>query len=94
MATEGVSRRWRCPKCSAYLDQFQTAGAAARADRAAGRRWIRGQIAMSLVLVAIGVGLTIVTSPWSSQGGGPWIVALGPIVVGMGQLFRILVHYA
>ena len=55
---------------------------------------MRGQIAISLALVLIGAGITIATSPWSGSGTGTWFIALGPIIIGGGQLFRILIHYA
>jgi hypothetical protein len=85
------NERWRCRGCGAYLDQFQTAVAAARADRKAVRRAMRGQIVIALVLILVGLGITIATSPWASHSAGTWFVAFGPIAVGGAHLFRILV---
>ena len=94
MAMEDTTKRWKCTACAAYADQFQTAADAARAERAAGRRGMHGQIAISLVLLLAGLGITFATAPWSSGGTGLWVIAFGPIIVGGGQLFRILVHHA
>ena len=85
--------RWKCTKCGAYLDQFQTAADAARAEKLAGKKSMRGQIAISLALIALGLGITLGTAPWSSSGSSTWFISVGPIIVGVGQLFRIYIHY-
>lgn len=92
MAAEEPSKRWRCTACGTYLDSVQTAGAAAKLDRAAYWRTMRGQIAISLVLLVAGLGITLATAPWSSDSSTTWFIAFGPIVVGGGQLLRIVVH--
>jgi len=91
---EDATKRWRCTGCGTYLDEVQSAGAAARAERKAGLRAMRGQIVISLILIVAGLGITLATAPWSSGSTGTWFICVGPIVVGGGQLFRILVHYA
>jgi hypothetical protein len=53
---------------------------------------MRGQIAISLVLLLAGLAITLATAPWSSSSSGTWFIAFGPVVLGGGQLFRIFLH--
>jgi uncharacterized membrane protein len=48
-----------------------------------------GEVALGLILIVIGIVITAVTySHASSEGGGRYILAFGPIIVGVIKLFR------
>ena len=47
-----------------------------------------GDIALGLVLIVVGILITAVTYGSASTSGGTYIVAYGPIIVGVIKLFR------
>jgi hypothetical protein len=51
-------------------------------------------VALGLILIVIGILITIVTYDSASKSGGTYIVAFGPIIVGVIKLFRGLARGA
>lgn len=47
-----------------------------------------GDIVLGLILIIVGIGITMVTHDHASRQGGTYIVAFGPIIVGVLRLFR------
>src|SRR5262249_25675490 len=58
---------------------------AARAER---RSRANGDIIFGIILLVIGIAITAVTYDSASQSGGTYVVAYGPIVVGVIKLIR------
>lgn len=52
------------------------------------RKSLNGNIIYGLILIAIGVIITAVTYDSASREGGTYIVAYGPIIVGVIRLFK------
>ena len=48
----------------------------------------RGNIVFGLLLVIIGIAITSITYSSVSQSGGTYIVAYGPIIVGVIRIFK------
>lgn len=47
-----------------------------------------GEIIFGIILLVIGIAITVVTHDHASRQGGTYVVAYGPIVVGVIKLFR------
>ncbi|MBL0220147.1 MAG: hypothetical protein IPQ07_40545 [Myxococcales bacterium] len=60
------------------FDQYQ--------DRRSGG--INGDIILGIILIVVGIAITAITHDHASQKGGTYVVAFGPIVVGVIRLFR------
>ena len=58
------------------------------AERAQKRSRANGDIIFGIILLVIGIGITAATYGSASQQGGTYIVAYGPIVVGVIKLIR------
>jgi len=58
------------------------------AERAQKRSRANGDIIFGIILLVIGIGITAVTYDSASQSGGTYVVAYGPIVVGVIKLIR------
>jgi len=56
--------------------------------RAMRRSRANGDIIFGIILLVIGIGITAVTYDSASQSGGTYVVAYGPIVVGVIKLIR------
>jgi ribosomal protein L37AE/L43A len=92
------ANRWGCDRCQGYLDQLGpslgappaiSAGAAQDAERAAKRSHAAKTMVMGLVLLLVGVVITSVTHDQAeSNGGGTYIVAYGPMIVGGIRFFQ------
>lgn len=90
--------RWGCDRCRGYLDQLApalgtapmiSAGAAQDAERAAKRARGAKMMVMGLVLLLVGIVITSVTHDEAeSNGGGTYIVAYGPMIVGGIRFFQ------
>jgi hypothetical protein len=62
---------------------------AARAER---RAQSRNDIVFGILLLVIGIGITSFTYSSASQAGGTYVVAYGPIIIGVVKLFRGLIR--
>ncbi len=84
--------RWGCDRCRGYLDQLgpvMSAGAAQDAERSARRAQSVKMMIGGLVLLLIGVVVTAVTHDAAeSSGGGTYIIAYGPMIVGGIRFFQ------
>ncbi len=49
---------------------------------------INGDIILGIILIVIGIAITAITHDHASKQGGTYIVAFGPIIVGVIRLFR------
>jgi ribosomal protein L37AE/L43A len=86
----GQVGRWGCDRCRGFLDQMRTsAGAAQDAEKAAKRA--RGAKLMLLggALCLVGIIITAVTHDQAEEnGGGTYIIAYGPMIVGGIRFFQ------
>jgi hypothetical protein len=84
--------RWGCDRCRGYLDQLgpaMSAGAAQDAERSAKRAQSARMMLVGLVLLVIGIAITAVTHDQAeSSGGGTYIIAYGPMIVGGVRFFQ------
>ena len=58
------------------------------AERAQKRSRANGDIIFGIILLVVGIGITAATYDSASRQGGTYIVAYGPIVVGVIKLIR------
>ena len=49
---------------------------------------MNGDIILGIILIVIGIAITAITHDHASKQGGTYIVAFGPIIVGVIRLFR------
>jgi hypothetical protein len=49
---------------------------------------VNGDIILGIILIVIGIAITAITHDHASKQGGTYIVAFGPIIVGVIRLFR------
>jgi len=49
---------------------------------------MNGDIVLGIVLIVIGIAITAITHDHASRQGGTYVVAFGPIIVGVIRLFR------
>lgn len=49
---------------------------------------INGDIILGIILIVIGIAITAITHDHASKQGGTYVVAFGPIIVGVIRLFR------
>lgn len=47
-----------------------------------------GDIVLGIILIVIGIAITAITHDHASRQGGTYVVAFGPIIVGVIRLFR------
>jgi hypothetical protein len=64
------------------------AGAVARARRSRAT----GQLTLGVVLLVVGIVITAVTYGSASNGGGSYVIAYGPIIVGVIKIVRGLMY--
>jgi hypothetical protein len=84
--------RWGCDRCRDYLDAMRpaiTAGAAQDAEKAARRARSARMMGVGLLLLIVGIVITSVTHDEAeSNGGGTYVVAYGPMIVGGIRFFQ------
>ncbi len=49
---------------------------------------VNGDIILGIILIVIGIAITAITHDHASKQGGTYVVAFGPIIVGVIRLFR------
>lgn len=49
---------------------------------------LNGDIILGIILIVVGIAITAITHENASRAGGTYIVAFGPIIVGVIRLFR------
>ena len=47
-----------------------------------------GEIVIGIILLVIGIAITVITHDHATQQGGTYVVAYGPIIVGVIKLIR------
>jgi ribosomal protein L37AE/L43A len=92
------ANRWGCDRCQGYLDQMGpslgappaiSAGAAQDAERAARRAQAGKNMVVGIVLLVVGIGITAATHDAAeSNGGGTYVIAYGPMIVGGIRFFQ------
>jgi hypothetical protein len=87
--------KWGCDRCRAFLDTMAPALAQADVAKAAKRAQAVKMIVLGLVLCVIGIIITAATHEAAvSRGGGRYVIAYGPIIVGGIRFFQGLVMLA
>ena len=75
--------RWGCDRCRQYLDAMQPAFAVTPPDVAAKKALAARRMGIGALLLVIGVVITVATHDEAeSSGGGTYIIAYGPMIVG------------
>ena len=96
----------RCPECGlvnpstgmtcdcgwSFVTNQITSTASSHREDSARRSQANGQIAFGALLLVIGVVITAATYSSVSQSGGTYILAWGPIVVGIIKIVRGVTH--
>jgi uncharacterized membrane protein len=49
---------------------------------------MNGDIILGIILIVVGIAITAITHDHASKAGGTYVVAFGPIIVGVIRLFR------
>lgn len=49
---------------------------------------VNGDIILGIILIVIGIAITVITHDHATKQGGTYVVAFGPIVVGVIRLIR------
>jgi len=84
--------RWGCDRCRGYLDTLRpavTPGAAQNADKAAKRAAATRMMFIGLALCVVGIIITVATHDEAERnGGGTYIVAYGPMIIGGIRFFQ------
>ncbi len=82
--------RWGCDRCRNYLDAMRTSASAAQdAERAAKRAHASKMMIMGAILCVVGIVITAATHDAAEQnGGGTYVIAYGPMIVGGIRFFQ------
>ncbi|MBV8760844.1 MAG: hypothetical protein JO257_26355 [Deltaproteobacteria bacterium] len=82
--------RWGCDRCRGYLDAMRTSAATAQdAEKAAKRAHGAKMMVLGGILCLVGIIITAVTHDQAeSNGGGTYVIAYGPMIVGGIRFFQ------
>ena len=81
--------RWGCDRCRNFLDQLGPAAAPVDTMKAAKKAAATRMMIIGLVLFFIGLIITVATREAAEEsGGGTYVIAYGPMVVGGIRFFQ------